>query len=156
MTQAKEAWLKMADWCARQERSSFDARQKMKTFGIDEREQEHILAKLISEKYVDDSRFAQFYVKDKFKFNGWGRIKIHWQLAQKRIATTIITDALAELNDQDYENKLRDLLTTKMKNIKFKDAWQTKAALLRFSQSRGFEYELSSLIIQQITNQANK
>lgn len=151
MTQAKEAWLTIADWCARQERCVFDARQKLNALQVDEQEEERIIKKLTDEKYVDDARYARFYVQDKFKFNGWGRIKIQWQLMQKRVNPVLIAEALGELDEESYESKLLDLLTNKIKTIRGKDIWQTKASLLRFSQSRGFEYDLTNRLIQQIT-----
>lgn len=151
MTDTKEAWLKMADWCASQERCLFDVEQKLNALPIEEQEKKEIIQKLTEEKYVDDTRYVSFYVKDKFKFNGWGKIKIQWQLKQKKVAAPIIADALDELDPEIYENKLWDLLTNKLKTIKGKDIWQTRAALLRFSQSRGFEYDLSNRIIHQIT-----
>lgn len=150
MTHTKEAWLKMADWCARQERCVYDAKQKLTALQVEEQDQESIIKKLTDENYLNETRFVRFYVQDKFKFNSWGRIKIQWQLSQKKIASSLISEALDELNEASYESKLMDLLTNKNKTIKGKDIWQTTAALLRFAQSRGFEYDLSKRLIQQI------
>ena len=154
MNQAKEAWLKMADWCARQERCLYDVEQKLKALQIEETEKHCIIKKLSEENYVDDARYVKFYVQDKFRFNGWGKIKIQWQLSQKKVASTTIASALDDIDEETYENKLRDILNNKLKTIKGKDLWQTKAALLRFAQSRGFEYDLSNRLINQITQRS--
>lgn len=69
---------------------------------------------------------------------------------QKRVNPELIAEALGELDEESYESKLLDLLTNKIKTIRGKDIWQTKASLLRFSQSRGFEYDLTNRLIQQI------
>ncbi len=151
MIQNKEAWLKMTDWCARQERCIYDAKQKLNTLHVEEEEQENILKKLANENYLNEERFVRFYVQDKFRFNGWGRIKIQWQLSQKQIAAPLISEGLEELDAATYENTLMNLLTVKKRNIKGKDFWETKAALLRFAQSRGFEFDLTIRLIQQIT-----
>ena len=150
MTQNKQAWLKMTDWCARQERCVYEAKQKLDALQVEEQEQERILKKLSDENYLNEERFVRFYVRDKFRYNGWGRIKIQWQLSQKKIAAALISEALEELDAAVYESTLMDLLTNKNKTIKGKDKWQTKAALLRFAQSRGFEYDLTNRLIQQI------
>lgn len=84
MTQNKQAWLKMTDWCARQERCVYEAKQKLDALQVEEQEQERILKKLSDENYLNEERFVRFYVRDKFRFNGWGRIKIQWQLSQKK------------------------------------------------------------------------
>lgn len=140
----------MADWCARQERAAYDVRQKLKSIGLDEDGCEEIVKKLIEEKYVDDQRYSRFFVKDKFKFNGWGRIKIRYQLVQKKIDNNLIEEAMDEINEEEYEEKLTHLLKNKHKSIKNKDLWQSRAALFRFAQSRGYENEPTNRIISKI------
>lgn len=152
MNEAERAVKSLADWCARQERCEFDARQKLDSYDISQAEKERIIELLVADKYIDNGRYALFYARDKFRFNGWGKIKIQWQLSQKKVDSPIIEDVLSQIDDHEYQEKLTNLLSQKLKTLKGKDIYQVKASLLRFSQSRGFEYGLANKIIGQIVD----
>lgn len=148
----RQALNKAAAMCSRQERCAFDIRKKLVNWELSEEEVDKAIDWLISEKFIDDSRFAGHYVKDKFQFNGWGRIKIRYMLRGKGLDSNIINDALYMINDDAYSEKLAELLQGKYRQIKNKDIWQTKAALARFAQSRGFEPDLVFRSIDQLLN----
>lgn len=131
-----------ADLCSRQERCVSEIRKKLIKWELSEEEVESAIAYLKKDKFIDEDRFASFYVRDKFRFNGWGRIKIRWQLRQKEVNNASLEAALESLNEESYMEKLAELLYNKKRQIRNKDVWQTKAALLRFGQSRGFEPDL--------------
>ncbi len=156
MSEAERAMSALADWCARQERCLFDARQKLASYSIEDDEKEQILNRLIAEEYLDDSRYSRFYVRDKFRFNGWGRIKIRWQLSHKKIDRNIIDDALQLIDEVEYFESLNDLLSRKIKTLAGKDYHYIKGSLLRFSQSRGFEYEIALKIIDELMIQCKR
>nr|WP_321454115.1 regulatory protein RecX [uncultured Carboxylicivirga sp.] len=148
----KKALYKAAALCSQQERCVSEIRKKLIKWELSEEETEEVITFLIKEKYIDEQRFAEFYVRDKFRFNNWGKIKIKYQLKQKEIANTHIENAMEEINSSDYQAKLAELLQGKKKQIKNKDTWQTKAALARFGQSRGFEPYLVFQCIDEILN----
>ncbi len=86
----KKALNKAAVLCSRQEYSAYDIRKKLVNWELSEEEVEQAMSRLISEKFIDDSRYAGYYVRDKFQFNGWGRIKIRYQLRGKGVSSLII------------------------------------------------------------------
>lgn len=131
-----------ADMCSRQERCVSEIRKKLIRWELSEEEAEQAITYLIQEKFIDEDRYASYYVKDKFRFNGWGRIKIRWQLRQKEVRSSSVEEALASLDEEAYLEKLAELLYSKKRQIRNKDFWQTKAALIRFGQSRGFEPDI--------------
>ena len=141
-----------ADKCSRQERCVSEIRKKLIKWELSDEEVEKAIAYLIREKFIDEDRFAAFYVRDKFRFNGWGRIKIRWQLRQKEVNSDCLEEALQLLDEESYMEKLAELLYNKRRQIKHKDVWQTKAALVRFGQSRGFEPDL---VYQQVDHLLN-
>ncbi len=114
----------------------------MDKWGLELEESEACIEYLIKERFIDEQRFTTYYVNDKFKFNNWGKIKIKHHLKQKGLPNTTIENALEEIDFNEYLVTLTELLQTKLKQIKNKDHWQTKAALARFAQSRGFEPHL--------------
>ncbi|MCU4162442.1 regulatory protein RecX [Carboxylicivirga caseinilyticus] len=151
----KKALYKAAALCSQQERCVSEIRKKLVNWEVSDEETNKAIQFLIEEKYINEQRFAEFYVRDKFRFNGWGKIKIKYHLKQKEIANSDIENALAEINSSDYFSKLAELLQGKLKQIKNKDVWQTKAALARFGQSRGFEPHLIFQCIDEILNADN-
>ncbi len=135
----RQALNKAASLCSRKEYCSSDIRKKLITWELTDEQSDEAIKWLKKEKYIDDSRFAEYYVRDKFLFNGWGRIKIRFQLRAKGIASEFVDEALSTIDEDNYREKLAELLHSKKRQIKNKDHWQTKSALARFAQSRGFE-----------------
>ncbi|MBR5856647.1 MAG: RecX family transcriptional regulator [Bacteroidales bacterium] len=112
-----------------------------------------IMEVLVSEKFVDDERFAAAFVRDKLKFNRWGRHKIIYRLRALGVDEQIIAAAIEEnynggADAQQGETPALDvlhaLLVKKWEASKGKDALSIqarKAAAIRFAMSRGFDYE---------------
>src|SRR5690554_7277320 len=49
---------------------------------------------LIQQDFINEGRYAGFYVRDKVRFNKWGPTKIIWNLRQKGLPEEAIQDAL--------------------------------------------------------------
>lgn len=133
------AYDKAAFLCSRSEHCSSDIQEKLKLWGLSAEDTDLVIAKLIEEKYIDDERFARAYVKDKFRFNHWGKQKIAFMLRSKNISVEIMELAFEEIEDVGYSNELRKLLTDKEKSIKAKDLYDKRNKLMRFAMGRGFE-----------------
>lgn len=133
---------KMQAICSKTEKCSFDIEQKIKNYPLEEKDRDWILNKLKEDKFIDDKRFAGFFVKDKFRFNKWGRIKIRHAMHMKNIDDEIINEALEEQLDEDeYREVLKELLVTKNRSLKDKNMFARKGKLVRFATQRGFEPE---------------
>ena len=79
----QEAYLQLAALCAQAEHCQQEMRDKMRRWELDETVQNRIIDRLIKERYVDDERYARAFVKDKIRYNKWGRRKV--QQARKSI-----------------------------------------------------------------------
>lgn len=132
----------MEEVCSKQEMCRHDIEKKLIKYGLSDKEKEVLMKTLMQEKFVDESRYASFFVHDKWKINKWGRIKIQHHLRQKRIPEACIQDALDEIDEETYISVLRELLAEKNKSIKDKNPYHRKAKLMRYAMSRGFEQEL--------------
>ncbi|HYX08372.1 MAG TPA: regulatory protein RecX [Bacteroidales bacterium] len=143
----EEALSRAMHLCSRQEKCLSDVRKKLHDWKLDEKHIPLVLNKLVEEKFIDEQRFAGFAVKDKFRLNQWGKIKIGYHLRQKQLPEQIIQEALASIDEREYEEMLKDLLVRKKKSLKESDPYKLKAKLLRFAASRGFE---QSLVYDQI------
>ncbi|MBA4411312.1 MAG: regulatory protein RecX [Bacteroidota bacterium] len=130
---------KAALLCSRSEKCTSEIQDKLKLWGLSAEESESVIKKLITEKYLDDERFARAYAKDKFRFNRWGKQKIEYMLRAKRINQETVKLALEEITDEGYSSELLKLIADKEKSIKAKDKFDKRNKLMRFAMGRGFE-----------------
>lgn len=127
--------------CSTMEKCKFEIRLKIKSWGYTGTETEEIINELIREKFIDELRFATFFANDKFRFNKWGRIKIRYELTQKQIPSDIIETALEKIDDNEYNEILVNLLESKAKSVNSESEFERNSKLIKFAQSKGFEYE---------------
>ncbi len=141
MKQTTEAEMlhRAAAYCSGAERCIQDVRKKIKAAGLAPEEEERIIARLLKERFIDEDRFARYFVNDKLRFNKWGRIKIGYELQRKNIPADIRTEALSGIDETEYTGILRALLRAKKKAVRGKDNREIYAKLLRFAAGRGFE-----------------
>ena len=132
-----EALHRAAALCSSSEHCIADIREKLSRWGIGER-------------FIDEERYAIAFAKDKFRFSGWGRIKIRYALQQKRIGNSDIVNALSLIDEEAYTTRLVDLLEKKSRSIHDEDVEIRRSKLLRFAASRGFETELVFHILKGI------
>jgi regulatory protein len=138
----QEAYLTLASLCANAEHCQWEMREKMRRWELSEEAQTRILNRLISERYIDDVRFARAFVKDKVKYNKWGRRKVEQALWQKHIDEDIRQQVLDEIADEDYVLVLRPMLQQKRKSIKANSDYELNGKLIRFAVSRGFTMDI--------------
>ena len=114
----------------------------MRRWELTEDAQARVMAKLIKERYVDDERYAQAFVKDKIRYNKWGRRKVEQALWQKRVDEDIRKRVLDDVDDDEYLNVLRPLLKQKRKTIKAQNDYELNQKLIRFAVGRGFTFDI--------------
>lgn len=138
MTEA-EMLHRAAAYCSAAERCMQDVEKKIEEAGLSEEASERIIARLLQEKFIDESRFCRSFVNDKLRFNKWGRIKIGYELQRKGIPSSIRNEALEDIDEKEYRTILLSILKTKLKSTKGKDSRDLFIKLLRFAAGRGFE-----------------
>ena len=138
----QEAYLQLAALCAQAEHCQQEMRDKMRRWELDETVQNRILARLVKERYVDDERYARAFVKDKIRYNKWGRRKVQQALWQKHIDTDIQQQVLDEIDEKEYLDILRPLLKQKRKSIKAESDYELNQKLVRFALGRGFGFDI--------------
>jgi regulatory protein len=129
-------------YCAYQERSQQEVRDKLYSFGLHRREVELIISQLISENYLNEERFAIAYAGGKFRMKQWGRNKKKASLKQKKISDYCIRKALNEINSRDYGKALDKLISEKSKAVKEPNALKKNYKVAQYAISRGFEPEM--------------
>ena len=137
---ADEILYKLAARCSVSEQCLSDIEAKLAKYDLPEEEKTSILRHLVEEKYIDDSRYAEAYVRDKYRFNKWGRMKIAQGLRMKGIDRETIESAMETIDETEYLSILRDLIKAKRKSAKGKNDYEINGKLARFATGRGFEY----------------
>ena len=138
----QEAYLQLAALCAQAEHCQQEMRDKMRRWELDESVQNRIIDRLIKERYVDDERYARAFVKDKIRYNKWGRRKVQQALWQKHIDADIQQRVLDEIDEKEYLDILRPLLKQKRKSIRAASDYELNQKLARFALSRGFTFDI--------------
>lgn len=138
----EQALVRLTALCARGEHCEFEMTEKMRRWGVDEDVQAEVMAYLVAERYVDNARYARFFINDKVKYNRWGRRKVEQALRMKRIDEETYRPLLDEMCDtEEYSELLPQLLRTKMRSVKAKNDYDMRAKLIRFALSRGFQMD---------------
>ena len=135
----EEARLKAETYCAMSEHCTDDVCRKLEQWGAPLTAYDSILEHLKKEKYVDDRRYAIAFVRDKYRFNQWGRIKIAQALRMKHIPSACIDEAMEEIDEQEYLNILTSLLKKKVRSIKASNDYERNGKLVRFAAGHGYE-----------------
>ena len=142
MKTENEAYLALAALCAQAEHCQYEMLEKMRRWELPEEAQARVMAKLVKERYVDDERYAQAFVKDKIRYNKWGRRKVEQALWQKRIDEEIRNSVPNDVDDEEYLSVLSPLLKQKRKTIKAKNDYELNQKLVRFALGRGFTFDI--------------
>lgn len=139
---AEQALQSLMRLCARAEYSSGDALRLMKRWGVAEGDAQKVVAKLIAERFIDDSRYAEAFVRDKLHLSGWGAYKIKNALRAKGISREIIDSVVVPmLADTDMRERLTDIMHRRMRTLKYSSSYDAKNKLIRFAISRGYDIE---------------
>jgi regulatory protein len=138
----QEAYLQLAALCAQAEHCQREMREKMRRWELDETVQNRVLDRLVRERFVDDERYARAFVKDKIRYNKWGRRKVQQALWQKGIDSEIQRKVLDEIDEKEYLDILRPLLRQKRKSIKAQNDYELNQKLLRFALGRGYTFDI--------------
>ena len=138
----QEALQKLSALCARAEHSSGEMLEKMRRWQLSEDTRERVLDRLIDEKFVDDERFARLFVREKIRFDRWGRRKIEQALYQKGVASDISRRVLDEVDDEAYIAELKKLIATKRRSVKAESDYELRQKLTKYALGRGFDYNV--------------
>ena len=138
---AEEARLKAEAYCSMAERCTDDVLRKLGQWGAPGEFHGEIVDALRKERFIDDRRYATAFVRDKYRFNQWGRIKISQALRMKSIAPDCISVALDEIDSEEYGSILMSLLQKKCRGIKASSDYERNGKLVRFAASHGYEME---------------
>ena len=137
-----EALAKIYRFCAYQERSHQEVRQKLFDLGLYASEAEELLSRVITEGFLNEERFAKAYAGGKFRMKRWGRLKIIRELEAKGLTKNCIKSGLKEIDEADYRRALEEVLEKQSAKVDEADEFVRRDKIARYAIQRGFEPEL--------------
>lgn len=149
------AHSRAAALCSRSEHAVSDVRAKLAAWGLPHHEIDRVIELLISENFVNERRYAHAYAHDKHAYNGWGRIKIAYQLRAKGIDQSLIDEAIGDIDPDSYRDTLLGLLRSKWREVSGRNPQQARAAMLRFAAGRGYEPSIIYAAVDQVMGACN-
>ncbi len=135
-------YSRILKYCAFQERSQQEVRDKLYSYGLHQREVEQIISQLVTENYLNEERFAIAYAGGKFRMKQWGKNKIRAALKLKKVSDYCINKALREIPDSDYRKVLSKVIAEKSKAVSEKNPLKKNYKVAQYAISRGFEPEM--------------
>ncbi len=150
--QEQEIYSKLAKICARSEQCSPDLARKIRELGGSGTSEEKILNQLKKEGFLSDERYVRAYVQEKFRINGWGKVKMRYYLRMKGLKENLIEIGLNEIGDEEYHRILVKTMKQKAKSVKSANRYEKMGQIIRFTQSRGFEPELIHRYMNEVTS----
>jgi regulatory protein len=147
-----QALLKMANYCAYQERCHSEAKNKLNELGIYFEDADQIIAELIAQNYLNEERFAKAFAGGKFRIKKWGRNKIKLELKQKQVSDYCIQQGLNEIDADDYLKVLKKEVNEKFEKLKEKNVLIKNNKTALYLMSRGFEADLVWDVLKEYKN----
>jgi regulatory protein len=145
--QAKE---KILQYCAYQERSHREVRNKLYEYGLYSSEVEELLSYLITERFLNEERFAKAFAGGKFRMKKWGKIKIVHELEAHGISKNCIKAGLKEIGEEDYHSTLKDLLEKKRDLLSDENEFVKRDKIAKYTMQKGYEPELVWKLIKEL------
>jgi len=149
---AEQALSRLQSLCSRGEKCVFDVSQKLRDWNISPTDAKKIIDKLQEQKFINEQRYAQAFVRDKSRISHWGILKIKQGLQAKKISAAIISTALQEIDLECYKKDLQQILIRKNALLKANSPTEQKAKLIRFALSRGYDYQTVYETVTKLTN----
>lgn len=124
---------------AKGECCTFDLEQKMRNWGVQSKDIQRVIESLVAERFVDNLRFATAYVRDKTRFNHWGRVKTTLMLRQKHIDKQVINEAFNELPESDYQCAFEAERDKKLRQLRALKPFERNRKTAAYLIQKGFE-----------------
>jgi len=152
----QEALLRAQKLCSAEEKCKSDVRKKLFDWGINSENTEKVIAQLLQENFIDERRFAKAFSKDKMRLNKWGKIKIAFELNQKKLPRNVIQEAVSLIDEAEYLEVLKKETLKKLRSLNDKDPFVMKGKLHRFASSKGFENEVIFKVLDEVLGEAGQ
>ena len=145
----EQALQKLKHYCGYQERSHSEVKEKLYSLGVWKKDHDEIIATLIEQNYLNEERFAMAFVRGKFKMKQWGRVKIKYELQQRKVSEYCIKKAFKEISDDDYLSTLKKPADQKYSSLKGEQYLVRKKKTMDYLMQKGYEPGLIQNVLKE-------
>ncbi len=136
-------------YCSYQERCHAEVYKKLRTFSSSNSDINEVIGKLISDDYLNETRFSESFVRGKFKNKNWGRVRLSLELKKRSISKKNIEIAMRQIHEDDYQNKFKERFYFLVEKFKNEKKIVIKKKIFDYFNYRGWEHAI-------IYNEINK
>ena len=144
----EQALQKLKHYCAYQERCHSEVKEKLYNLGVWKKDHDEIISTLIEENYLNEERFAIAFAGGKWRVKQWGRVKIKYELKQKKVSEYCIKKALQQISEEEYLAVLKKMADEKYTSLKAEQYLVRKKKTMDFLIRKGFEMDLVRKVIE--------
>ncbi len=146
----KEALVKIQSYCAYQERSHKEVKNKLYEYGLYSSEVDELISTLIVDGFLNEERFAKAFAGGKFRIKKWGRLKIKQELEMLGLTKRNIATGLKEIDSSDYSKTLKSLIKKKASLTAESNPFKKKNLVARFVIGKGYEAEMVWEMVKEV------
>lgn len=146
----EQALQKLKHYCAYQERSHAEVKEKLYNLGVWKKDHDEIISTLIEENYLNEERFAIAFAGGRFRMKQWGKMKITYELKQKQVSDYCIKKALKQIDEAGYLLTLKKLADQKYTSLKQEQYLIRKKKTTDYLLQKGYEPALISVVLNQL------
>ncbi len=148
----KEAIHKIEHYCAYQERCHEEVVQKLRSMKMESGEIDTIMAHLISDNFLNESRFACSFARGKHRIKFWGKVRIVNELKFRKITQYNINLALKEITLEEYTATFHIVSERHWNTIRETNMQKKRKKFCDYLLRKGFE---SNLIYEKVKELEN-
>jgi regulatory protein len=143
----EQALQKLRHYCAYQERSHAEVKQKLWDLGVPRSDHDEVISSLIQDDYLNEERFAIQFAGGKFRMKDWGRKKIYYALKEKQVSDYCIKKALKSIDEEAYQKTLKELAEKKYESLKGEQYLIRRKKTIDYLLQKGYEPELVNKVV---------
>lgn len=133
------------------------SKKEMDQYLINKKYPQELIAKLIKQLskqgYLDDYRFAEALINDRFQFSKDGPFKIKRRLEEHNLESLIIEELINKIDQQQIILKMEKLLARQIKLKSKESGYKLKNKLFAYLYNLGYDKEL---ILESLTKIKNR
>jgi len=150
----EQAYQKIKHFASYQQRCHQEVKEKLYSFGLYSKEVDELISQLIEENFLNEEKFAELFAGGKFRMKHWGRVKIRYELKQKRISEYCIRKAINTIDEDAYQRTIQKLAMQKWESLSGeKNQFTKKGKAMDYLLAKGYEMDIIKKALEQISLQ---
>jgi regulatory protein len=149
---------KIRYFCSYRERSEAETELKLRSMQVPSVKIREILKELREDGFISDERFARAFARGKWRVRQWGRIRIAYELKQRKIPEKLIKEAMEEIGEEEYREVLADVIRRKAATLHLpvkeennsRKTLNLRDKIFNFALGKGYESDLVREILDEL------